>query len=278
MKNIVRKVGFFVATASVFMACQPKKDATQEFANLSKDTAFVAEHENPKPIEVVLKGEAVSFDVKGGEQGKAYLVKAAEPTDKYIFVVHEWWGLNNHIKSEADRLSEAFEGKVNVLALDMYDGKLAEKREDAAKLMQGVDKARAEAIVKGALAYAGAKAKIGTIGWCFGGGWSLQSTLLAGKQSSACVMYYGMPEQDLAKLKSLSSDVMFVFASQDDWINKPLVDEFEKNMKTAKKKLEVVTYDAVHAFANPSNPGYDKEKAEDAHAKAVAFLKERMMK
>ena len=85
--------------------------------------------------------------------------------------------------------------------------------------MQGVKEDRAKAIIKGAIAYAGPNAHIATIGWCFGGGWSLQASLLAGKQDVACVMYYGMPEQDVNKLKTLHADVLGNFANKDNWIN-----------------------------------------------------------
>jgi carboxymethylenebutenolidase len=96
------------------------------------------------------------------------------------------------------------------------------------------------------------------------------------KQAEGCIMYYGMPEKDIAKLKTLHCDVLGIFGTQDGFITPKIVEEFQQNMKKAKKNLEVHNYDAVHAFANPSNPKYDKEKADDAHVKAVAFLKAKL--
>ena len=55
-----------------------------------------------------------------------------------------------------------------------------------------------------------------------------------------------------------------------------VVGDFEQNMKDVGKKATVYEYDAEHAFANPSNPIYNKEAADDAHSKAVAFIKQRM--
>jgi len=135
---------------------------------------------------------------------------------------------------------------------------------------------RAIAIINGALSYVGNDAKVTTIGWCFGGGWALQAALLAGKQGAGCVMYYGMPEKDVDKLKALNSDVLGVFATKDQWINKEVVTAFEKDMRAANKKLTVVNYDADHAFANPSNPHYNKEYSEAAHKLALAFIKEHL--
>jgi len=163
-----------------------------------------------------------------------------------------------------------------VIAIDLYDNKIAANREDAAKYMQAVSSDRAQVIIKGALAYAGKNAKIFTIGWCFGGGWSLQSTLLAGNQAAGCVMYYGMPEKDVERLKTLHADVLGLFGNKDQWINPKVVDEFAENMKKAGKKLIVKRYDADHAFANPSNPSFDKEAKEDAYKNAIAFLKQRI--
>jgi carboxymethylenebutenolidase len=85
-----------------------------------------------------------------------------------------------------------------------------------------------------------------------------------------------MPETDISKLKQLNGDVLGLFASKDEWINEKVVSQFEENMKEAGKQLTVKTYDAVHAFANPSNPKHDREATADAHKLAIAFLRERL--
>jgi carboxymethylenebutenolidase len=139
--------------------------------------------------------------------------------------------------------------------------------------MQGVKTDRAAAIVKGALLYAGPNAKVASVGWCFGGGWSLQTALLAGPKAAGCVVYYGMPEKDVAKLKTLNTDVLGIFATQDKWINPEVVAQFQKDMAAAKKKVTIKNYDADHAFANPSNPKYSREFAAQAHAAAVEYLR-----
>ena len=193
----------------------------------------------------------------------------------YIFVIHEWWGLNDYIKKESEGLWKDL-GNVNVIALDLYDQKIASTREDAAKYMQGVNSDRATAIIKGALLYAGPRAKIYTIGWCFGGGWSLQTSLLARDQAAGCVMYYGMPEKDIEKLRNLHADVLGIFGSKDQWINPKLVNQFAADMQSAHKTLIVKEYDADHAFANPSNPSFDREAKEDAYRRVIAFFKERL--
>ncbi len=207
-----------------------------------------------------------------GKTADAYELKAKKPTNNYLLVVHEYFGLNDYIKRESETLYNEL-GDVNVIALDLYDGKSSADRAEAAKLMQAVKEDRARAIIKGAINYAGARARIATVGWCFGGGWSLQSALLAGKQAIACVMYYGMPEQDVNKLKTLNCDVLGNFANQDQWINPKVVAGFEANMKAAGKKLTAYSYDANHAFANPSSPAYNSEAGKLANERTLAFLK-----
>lgn len=219
-------------------------------------------------------GTMVSFKADGGN-AQGYFIKSKKKSNKWLFVIQEWWGLNDNIKKEAETFAQEL-GDVNILALDMYDGKVASTPDSAMKYMRSAKSERLEAIVKGGLAYAGSDAKIYTVGWCFGGGWSLQTTLLAGKQAAGCVMYYGRPENNIERLKTINCDVIGFFANKDQGIPPAVVDAFEKNMKDAGKSLVVNRYDAGHGFANPSNPVYDKAATEDAHTKTIAFLKAHM--
>jgi carboxymethylenebutenolidase len=247
--------------------------ATGEFAMLGADAKFQSAHLSPDPISFsATKGTDVTFPVTGGKEAKAFFVKADTNSDKFLFIFHEWWGLNDYIKQEAERYANDFP-EVNILAIDLYDGQLATNAEDAGKIMQSIQKDRAEAIIKGALTYVGPTAGIQTIGWCFGGGWSLQAAILLGKQAKGCVIYYGMPEKDTNKLSTLNAPVLGIFASRDGWITKPVVDEFEKQMKDLKKPVTVTWFDADHAFANPSNPKFDEGASAKARMMATGFLR-----
>ncbi|WP_165768202.1 dienelactone hydrolase family protein [Hymenobacter amundsenii] len=268
-----------VASAQNSLLCCAKpaagQNATEAFAMLATNEDFSGGHDAPLPFTYAGSGEMIEFKTTDGGSSKAFEIKSSIRSDKYLFVIHEWWGLNDYIKQEAARLAKELPG-TNVIALDLYDGQVASTPDEAGKLMQSVKTERAQAIIKGALLHAGSRAQVASIGWCFGGGWSLQTALLAGKQAVGAVMYYGMPEKDVAKLKTLNTDVLMVFAKQDKWINQEVVTQFEKDMKMAKKGLTVKAYDADHAFANPSNPKYNKAMAEDAHAAAVAYLKKNL--
>lgn len=275
-KLFVAIIAFAFGNYYAQKSCCAKPGSTESFAMLTKDQAFVTTHLEPEPFSLTNPiGKDISFSTGDGRQGFAYEIKSAQPSNNYIFVIHEWWGLNDYIKQESEKIYNTL-GNVNVIALDLYDKKVASSRDSAAKYMQAVKTERAESIIKGALKYAGTNANIATIGWCFGGGWSMQAALLAGKQCKACVMYYGMPEENLEKIKTLNSPVLFVWPEQDKWINKEVVDKFKSNMNTDKKSLTVLNYNADHAFANPSNPKYSKEFADDAFTKAMNFIKKEM--
>lgn len=252
--------------------------STEKFAMFASSKDFNSQHANPKPFNFITEedGKMIKITCPDGMDANGYVIMAAKKTNNWVFVFQEWWGLNDYIKKESEKLYKDL-GNVNVLALDMYDGKVAADRETAGKYMQEFKQDRGNNIVKGALNYVGKDAKIATIGWCFGGGQSMQAALTAGKQTVACVIYYGMPEDNVDRLKTLNSDVLMLWPTKDKYINKEVVDKFEANMKTAGKKLTVKPYDADHAFANPSNTmGYNEAAAKDAYKNTLEFLKARV--
>ncbi len=259
--------------AQTMNCCSPT--ATEEFATFATNKSFMMSHPEPLPFvfQSARGGADITFKASDGKDAHGWEIKAKDETPDYLFVFHEYWGLNDYIRQESEKLSDDLD--INVIAIDLYDGKVATTREDAGSYMQAVKTDRAMAIIKGAYSYVGSNAKVFTIGWCFGGGWSLQAAIAGGAQVAGCVMYYGMPEKDVNKLATLHCDVIGFFANKDKWITPAVVSQFEADMKTAGKKITVYHYDADHAFANPSNPVYDKAATADAYAKAIAFIKAR---
>ncbi|GAA3981881.1 dienelactone hydrolase family protein [Mucilaginibacter dorajii] len=280
MKKLILLTLFIGISAFTYaqrkVVCCSNPSATQRFAMLASNPGFKMAHLKPLPIRFQSSiGSNITYKTADGKESTAYLLKAKTPTNNYILVIHEWWGLNDYVKRESEKIYNDL-GNVNVIDLDLYDGKVATTPQDAGKLMQAVNEDRAKAIINGALAYAGPKAHIATIGWCFGGGWSLQTGLLAGKKLVGTVMYYGMPEQDVARLKTLNGDVLGNFANKDQWINPKVVGKFDADMKAAGKKLYLHQYDADHGFANPSNPAYSSDATKDAYANTISFFKARL--
>ena len=247
---------------------------TQQAYQVEASTpAFAGMHPSPMVVNPEnLLGKMMTFDAADGKQANAYFIAAKKKSNKYLIVIQEWWGLNENIKMEADKYYTDL-GDVNVIAVDMYDGKVAATPDSAMKLMRGADMGRMTAIMQGAIKYAGSKASIYSVGWCFGGMWSLQTAILAGPQAKGSVMYYGRPESNMEKLKSIQCDIIGFFGNLDQSPSPTMVNDFEKNMKEAGKNLSVNRYQAGHGFANPSNPSYNAAAKEDAYAKAIAFLK-----
>ncbi len=249
----------------------------EDYQMLGASADFVRAHAEPLPFTFISQagGEMMTFPTPDGKAANAFLIKAKKPSKKWLFVYQEWWGLNDYIKKQSETFYNDLNGNVNVIALDMYDGKVATKSEDAGKYMKEANEERLGSIMKGALTYVGKKAKIASVGWCFGGGLSLKSALTEGKQAVGCIMYYGMPVKEVEKLKTLKTDVLGLFAGREKWISKEVVMEFDKNMKSAGKSLTYKIFDAEHAFANPSNPNFDTAATAEAYKMSMDYLKKK---
>jgi carboxymethylenebutenolidase len=115
------------------------------------------------------------------------------------------------------------------------------------------------------------------LGWCLGGSYAFRAAVLAEKQAAGCVMYYGFPEKDIKNISPLQTDVLFIWASKDRFITRDLLTAFESAVKTTGRAITVEAYDAVHAFANPSNPQFDAAASASAQQKALAFLRSHLV-
>lgn len=267
----------FIIAATALMSfnlhAQTCCSATQEFAALSVKNAFRSAHAEPRSASLPIhSGTSVAIPVPGEKPANVVMFKATGEPSATVLVIHEWWGLNDNIKNVAHTLYENLGKNVDVIAVDLYEGVVTSNREEAAAAMQNADADRIKSVLN-AVIDASRSDNIGTIGWCFGGGWSLQASMLAGTKASACVIYYGMPEKDVDKLRRLNASVLGIFATEDKWITPEVVSEFQSNMTTAGKSLQLKLYKADHAFANPSNPGYDNEHAQDAWKATVEFFR-----
>lgn len=277
---IVMLSSAFMFSQETKSCCSMKnsKDDKVSFASFGNDESFRESHQLPSEFTLLSpKGKMIKIPTASDYDANAYYIESAAKTDIYIIVIHEWWGLNDNIKREADELKEKL-GNVNILALDLYDGKLAVKREEAAQLMQSADPGRIRQIFEGAVKFAGTNAIFGTIGWCFGGGWSLQMSLWLGDKAKACVMYYGIIENDKETFHKLNAQVLGIFAKQDAWVNPEVYGNLEKNIKAAGKKITIKEYDADHAFANPSNQHFNEAFSNDAKTHVINFFREQLMK
>lgn len=220
-------------------------------------------------------GSMVSITTPGGQTVSAYLAKPATSPAPAVLLVHEWWGLNEGIKAKARDYAEA--GYV-ALAVDMYGGKVTDNPDEAAKLMQSFDTEAARDAMAGWIPWlrdhADSTGKVGTVGWCLGGAWSLNASLVA--PVDATVIYYGMMPEDAESLAPLAGPALGHFAKLDTFIPLSNVEAFEAAMAKAGKDLTVHIYDAHHAFSNPAGPHYDAAASDLARERTLAFFAEHL--
>jgi len=274
-----QRILFFSIISFFLFSCgenkPSEKNATDKFAENANDKEFQDKHETPAEIDFTPKGIKLEVPTLDGKMATGYLLTSKEESKNYLFVFHEWYGLNDHIKRESERLHAELEN-TNVIAIDLYDGKVASKPEDAGKLMKSVSTERAKAIIEGVMASIGKDAKVATIGWCFGGGWSLQASIMLEKQGAGCVIYYGSPVENAKDLLPLEADMLGLFAKEDAWISPEKVEKFDALTKATGKNFTYKIFEADHAFANPSGEKYKEAAAQEANAMALDFLKKRL--
>lgn len=220
---------------------------------------------------------AKNVSYKSGDETVQAIVYTPEGKGPFpaLIVIHEWWGLNDWVKEQASKLAD--QGYLT-LAVDLYRGKVAATADEAHQLMRAVPEDRSKRDLAAAFDYLKSlsnvkKNKIGAIGWCMGGGYSLD-VALAEPTLAADVINYGHLATDPAELKKINAPVLGLFGGKDMGISPDDVHKFEQQLRQLGKKIEVTIYpDAGHAFENPNNKdGYREADAKDAWNKTVEFL------
>lgn len=224
--------------------------------------------------------DTVSITTPSGRKVNASIALPAAQKAPTLVLIHEWWGLNDQIKAVAADYAKA--GYV-ALAIDLYDGKVGTNPTEARALMQAMmkdPKAGFEtcgAWIDWLKKHPRSTGKVGTVGWCFGGAWSLNASIA--RPVDATVIYYGHVLRTVDQLKKLKSPVMGHFGRKDKFINEKMVSSFEATMAKAGKKddLQVFWYDADHAFANPSAGARFNEAASKlAWSRTADFFKKNL--
>ncbi|MEM6326413.1 MAG: dienelactone hydrolase family protein [Bacteroidota bacterium] len=271
-----------LAAALVFSACasdEPeyaddmREQHDGETADPSGATAGTAD------LDVTV--EEVAYATVNGETVTGTLVRpsGAEGPLPGLIVIHEWWGLNDNVRDMTRRF--AAEGYA-ALAVDLYSGETADAPDDAMALMQtamGREDALTDNLRQAHTFLAdslGAPA-VGSVGWCFGGMWSLRTALALPDRLDAAVIYYGRPVTEADRLAALDMPVLGLFGEADDSIPMSSVRAFESALAEAGVSHDIVAYPgAAHAFANPSGQRYDAAAAEDAWTRTTAFFGEHL--
>lgn len=219
------------------------------------------------------------------EDAQGYLVYPVSSTDSQgklpaVVMIHEWWGLNQNIKDMANLLAK--QGFV-VLAADLYHGNVTDNPQVAMDLVQIArnDQNSSVANLQAAVKYLSLapnvdSTKIASLGWCFGGGQSLQLALNSQEHPlAATILYYGTPlvtdKESLAKIKW---PVLGIFGDNDQAIPIPEINQFRTSLNQSGITNEIEIYKGVgHAFANPSGDNYAPKETADAWERTLSFLK-----
>jgi carboxymethylenebutenolidase len=221
-------------------------------------------------------GKSVSY--KSGNETVQAMLYAPDSKGPFpgIIVIHEFWGLNDWIKEQASKLAE--QGYV-ALAVDLYRGKVATTPDEAHEIMRGVPEDRAKRDLHAAFEFLRSQAnvkknRIASIGWCWGGGYSLDVALQE-PTLAADIIKYGHLAVDAESLKKINAAILGIFGGKDRGIPVEDVKKFEQQLKQMGKKVEIVIYPgAGHGFENPNNKeGYRADDAADAWKRTVDFLK-----
>ena len=195
-----------------------------------------------------------------------------------IIVIHEWWGLSEWVKEQAEKL--AANGYVT-LAVDLYQGKVTADPSEARKLKRGLRQERAINDLKAAFDYLAGRLDvdpnhIGSLGWSMGGGLAVQLAIHE-PRLAACVVNYGPLPTNTADIRKIDVPVLGIFGALDQGIPADRVRAFEECMKAAGKRVDIKIYGgAGHAFENPTNKrGYRPVAAAEARFTRSSFSSKR---
>ena len=245
-----------------------------DFEEHRYDTSVSTEGAKKAPVGKVTTN-AIIYGQSGHQTHRGYLSKPADQETKSgLIVIHEWWGLNEDVHAMNKQLAAL---GYSALAVDLYNGELATEPADAFKLSTHLSNNEKQALANLKTAYdylisEVGVSKVGVIGWCLGGKWSLRTALMLPEDIGATVIYYGSLINDKNELSKLEMPIIGFVGTKDTRLYKEFL-EFEKTLQGLNKNASFHYYEgAKHAFANASGLLYQEIAAEDSWEKTVNFL------
>ncbi len=221
-----------------------------------------------------MKTETLNLNTSRGAT-TAHVARPENDTKAAVVLIQEWWGINDHIRDIAGRYAR--EGYVCV-APDLFRGKVARDTDEAAKLMHSLAVEDGMETIRVAIAETKRSynvQKIGITGYCMGGTFALRAACEINELAAAAPFYGDIPEEEV--LKKLTVPTLFIAGKRDAWINQEKVNALIESARKHDLQLEVVTYDADHAFFNDTRPEvYDPEAAADAWRRVLDLFRKHL--
>jgi carboxymethylenebutenolidase len=221
-----------------------------------------------------MKTETINLNTSRGAT-TAHVARPDSEAKAAVILIQEYWGINDHIRDLAGRYAN--EGFL-CLAPDLYRGKLAKNSEEASKMMRGLEIEDGMEIIRQAIAEAKRiyrAEKIGITGYCMGGIFALRAACEISELGAAAPFYGDIPEESV--LKKLKVPTLFIAGKRDAWINPEKVGQLTEAARKYNLPIEVVSYDADHAFFNDTRPQvYDAEAAADAWRRVLELFRKNL--
>lgn len=222
-------------------------------------------------------GEMVSFDVQG-QSNSGYLARPSGSGPwPGVVVIQEWWGLDDHIKSIADRFAAA---GFAAIAPDLYKGQVVTEPDEARKLRMALVWDEALVVIQGAINHligqdGVSPKKVGVVGFCMGGGLTWHAAVKLTHVGAIAPFYGGGPEMSDEEVARINAPVLAIFGELDQGVSPQVANQRAAQMDRAGVKHETIIYpNAQHAFFNDTRAAYNAEAAADAWQRMVNFFKE----
>jgi carboxymethylenebutenolidase len=205
----------------------------------------------------------------------AYVARPHTEVNAGVVLIQEWWGINDHIRDIAGRYAN--EGYLCV-APDLFRGRVAADTAEASALMNALQIEDGLETIRKAMDAAeetyGVK-RFAITGYCMGGTFALRAACEIAELKAAAPFYGDIPDERV--LANLRAPTLFIAGSRDAWINPEKVNLLREGAKKHNLPVEIVSYDADHAFFNDTRPEvYNAEAAADAWRRVQEFFRKHL--
>jgi carboxymethylenebutenolidase len=207
-------------------------------------------------------------------QSKAIVLSPECESNTWVFLFHDVYGVDVDMKEKAQTIFDQI-GDANVVVVDLFDGQTP-SRNQSAKVVINNDKAVNYLIVSQLITALDENDRAVFVGWGFGGSWAMKAAEIAGDKALACVNYYGIPNNNLAKFMNINTDVMLITGATDTYANPKVITSFESAMKENGKNIEVWQYETAGGFDSKKSGKYNEFVGSEALTQVIGFIKSKI--